>query len=182
MNMTIQSTIKDKILAAQNEASETIDALAEMLRGLDEQMERRSDGALYYLDRIWVPLTGDVRTLIIDESHKSKYSVHPGANKMYYDLSGMYWWPGIKKDIALYVSKCLTCLKVIVDRLTKSVHFLPMREDYKMDRLARIYLNEIVARHGVPISIISDRDSRFTSRFDEIRNEGLNTFRNVRIK
>ncbi|GKE35171.1 putative reverse transcriptase domain-containing protein, partial [Tanacetum coccineum] len=67
---------------------------------------------------------------------------------------------------------------VIVDRLTKSVHFQPMCEDYNMDRLARIYLNEIVARHGVPISIISDRDSHFTSRFNEIRNEGLNTFGN----
>nr|GEU94858.1 ribonuclease H-like domain-containing protein [Tanacetum cinerariifolium] len=53
---------------------------------------------------------------------------------------------------------------VIVDQLTKSAHFLPMRKDYKMDRLARLYLNEIVARHGVPILIISDRDSRFTSR------------------
>ncbi|GJX63575.1 putative reverse transcriptase domain-containing protein [Tanacetum coccineum] len=54
---------------------------------------------------------------------------------------------------------------VIVDRLTKSAHFLPMREDYKMERLARLYLNEIVARHGVPILIISDRDSRFTSSY-----------------
>nr|GEX82231.1 hypothetical protein [Tanacetum cinerariifolium]GEZ76922.1 hypothetical protein [Tanacetum cinerariifolium] len=54
---------------------------------------------------------------------------------------------------------------VIMDQLTKSAHFLPMFEDCKMDRLARLYLNEIVARHGVPISIISDRDSRFTSRF-----------------
>nr|GEY88996.1 putative reverse transcriptase domain-containing protein [Tanacetum cinerariifolium] len=54
---------------------------------------------------------------------------------------------------------------VIMDRLTKFAHFLPKREDYKMDRLARLYLNEIVARHGVPISIISYRDSRFTSRF-----------------
>ncbi|GKF14081.1 putative reverse transcriptase domain-containing protein, partial [Tanacetum coccineum] len=53
----------------------------------------------------------------------------------------------------------------IVDRLTKSAHFLPMREDYKMDRLVRLYLNEIVARHDVPISIISDRDSRFTSSY-----------------
>ncbi|GKG34369.1 putative reverse transcriptase domain-containing protein, partial [Tanacetum coccineum] len=110
MNMTIQSSIKDKILAAQNEASEAINA-----PGLDNQMERRSDGALYYLDRIWVPLTGDVRTLIIDEAHKSRYSVHPGADKMYYDLRDMYWWPGIKKDIALYVSKCLTCSKVKAD-------------------------------------------------------------------
>ncbi|GJT32465.1 putative reverse transcriptase domain-containing protein [Tanacetum coccineum] len=79
---------------------------------LNEQMERRSDGALYYLDRIWVPLTGDVRTLIMDEAHKSKYSVHLRADKMYYDLRDMYRWPGMKKDIALYVCKCLTCSKV----------------------------------------------------------------------
>ncbi|GJW19848.1 putative reverse transcriptase domain-containing protein [Tanacetum coccineum] len=155
----------------------------------------------------------------MDEAHKSKYSVHPGADKMYYDLRDRYWWPGMKKDIAMYVSKCLTCLKVkaehqrpsgllqqpeipewkwegiamdfvtklprtssghdtiwvIVDRLTKSAHFLPMREDYKMDRLARLYLNEIVARHGVPISIISDRDSRFTSRFWQSMQEALGT-------
>ncbi|GJY56563.1 putative reverse transcriptase domain-containing protein [Tanacetum coccineum] len=64
---------------------------------------------------------------------------------------------------------------VIVDRLTKSAHFLPMREDYKMDRLARLYLNEIVARHGVSISIISDRDSRFTLRFWQSMQETLGT-------
>ncbi|GJU69947.1 hypothetical protein Tco_1256206 [Tanacetum coccineum] len=79
INKTIQSSIKDMILAAQNEASEVVNAPVEMLRGLDEQMKCKSDGALYYLDRIWVPLTGD---------------------------------PGMQKDIALYVSKCLTCSKV----------------------------------------------------------------------
>ncbi|GKB63452.1 putative reverse transcriptase domain-containing protein [Tanacetum coccineum] len=75
-------------------------------------IEQRSDGTLYYLDRIWVPLKGEVRTLIIDEAHKSKYFVHPGADKMYYDLRDRYWWPRMKKDIAEFVSKCLTCLKV----------------------------------------------------------------------
>ncbi|GKF64247.1 putative reverse transcriptase domain-containing protein [Tanacetum coccineum] len=64
---------------------------------------------------------------------------------------------------------------VIVNRLTKSAHFLPMREDYKMDKLARLYLNEIVARHGVPISIISDHDSRFTSKFWQTMQEALGT-------
>ncbi|GJW18797.1 putative reverse transcriptase domain-containing protein [Tanacetum coccineum] len=216
MNMTLQSSIKDRILAAQKEA---VDESAGLQKGLDEMIEQRSDGTLYYLDRIWVPLKGEVRTLIMDEAHKSKYSVHPGADKMYYDLRDRYWWPGMKKDIAEYVSKCLTCLKVkaehqrpsgllqqpeipvwkwegiamdfvtklprtssghdtiwvIVDRLTKSAHFLPMREDYKMDRLARLYLNEIVARHGVSISIISDRDSRFTSRFWQSMQEALGT-------
>ncbi|GKG37966.1 putative reverse transcriptase domain-containing protein, partial [Tanacetum coccineum] len=65
---------------------------------------------------------------------------------------------------------------VIVDRLTMSAHFLPMHEDYKMDRLVRLYLNEIIARHGVPISIISDHDSRFTSRFWRSMQEALGTW------
>ncbi|GKF19727.1 putative reverse transcriptase domain-containing protein [Tanacetum coccineum] len=61
---------------------------------------KRDDGSLYFLDRIWVPLVGDVRITIMDEAHKSKYSIHPGADKMYYDLRDMYWWPGMKRDIA----------------------------------------------------------------------------------
>nr|GEU47888.1 retrotransposon protein, putative, Ty3-gypsy subclass [Tanacetum cinerariifolium] len=109
MNMTIQSSIKDKILAAQKEAS---DESARLQKGLDEMIELRNDGALYYLDRIWIPLEGDVRTLLMDEAHKLKYSIHPGVDKMYYDLRDRYWWLGMKKDITVYVSKCLTCLKV----------------------------------------------------------------------
>ncbi|GJS20747.1 putative nucleotidyltransferase, ribonuclease H [Tanacetum coccineum] len=109
MNMILQSSIKDRILAAQKEA---VDEFAVLQKGLDEMIEQRNDGTLYYLDRIWVPLKGEVRTLIMDEAHTSKYFVHPGADKMYYDLRDKYWWPGIRKDIAEYVSKCLTCLKV----------------------------------------------------------------------
>ena len=139
----------------------------------------------------------------------SRYSTHPGDDKMYLDLKEYYWWPRMKKDIVLYIGKCLTYSKVkaeyqkpsgllqqpeipqwkweqismdfvtklprtakghdsiwvVVDRLTNSEHFLPIREDYRMERLARIYIDEIGVCHGVPISIISDRDSRFTSRF-----------------
>nr|GFB20324.1 hypothetical protein [Tanacetum cinerariifolium] len=130
-----------------------------------------------------VPLKGEVRTLIMDEAHKSKYSIHPGADKMYYDLRDRYWWPGMKKDYEGIAIDFVTKLPrtssghdtiwVIVDRLTKFAHFLPMREDYKMDRLARLYLNEIVSRHGVPILIISDRDSRFTLRFWQSMQEVL---------
>ncbi|GKB67359.1 putative reverse transcriptase domain-containing protein, partial [Tanacetum coccineum] len=109
MNVILQSSIKDRILAAQKEAS---DESTELQRGLDEMVELRNDGALYYLDRIWVPLKGDVRTLIMDEAHKSKYSVHPGADKMYYELRDRHWWPRMKKDIAIYVSRRLNCLKV----------------------------------------------------------------------
>ncbi|GKD14437.1 putative reverse transcriptase domain-containing protein, partial [Tanacetum coccineum] len=129
------------------------------------------------------PLMGDARTLIRDEAHKSRYFVHPRADKMYYDVRDMYWWPGMKKDISLYVSKCLTCSKVKAEhqrpsgllQLTKSAHFLPIHEDFKMDRLARLYLNEIVARHGVPISIISDQANQFTSRFWQSIQKALGT-------
>ncbi|GJT68437.1 putative reverse transcriptase domain-containing protein [Tanacetum coccineum] len=126
----------------------------------------------------------------MDEAHKSKYSVHPRADKMYYDLrdrpSGLLqqpeipvWkWEGIAMDFVtklLRTSSGHDTIGVIVDQLTKSSRFLPMREDYKMDRLARLYLNKIVARHGMSISIISDRDSRFTSRFWQSMQEASGT-------
>nr|GFA73042.1 putative reverse transcriptase domain-containing protein [Tanacetum cinerariifolium] len=83
MNMTLQLSIKDRILVAQMEACDEFTGLQ---KGLNEMIKHRSDGALYYLDQIWVPLKGDVRTLIMDEAYNSKYSVHPRADKMYYNL------------------------------------------------------------------------------------------------
>nr|GEW79518.1 putative reverse transcriptase domain-containing protein [Tanacetum cinerariifolium] len=83
----LMKDVDERILTAQKEAS---DESAGLQRGLDEMIEHKSDGALYYLDRIWVPLKGDVRTLIMDEAHMSKYSIHPGADKIYYDLRDMY--------------------------------------------------------------------------------------------
>ncbi|GKB79730.1 reverse transcriptase domain-containing protein [Tanacetum coccineum] len=223
MSMTIQSGLKAKILEAQGEASKDLKAPAEWLRGLESHFEKRDDGEIYFFDRIWVPSVGGIRKLIMDEAHTSRYSVHPGADKMYYDLRDLYWWPGMKRDIAEYVSKCLTCSKikaehqkpsgllhqpeipewkwekitmdlvtklpksssgydaiwVIVDRLTKSAHFLPIREDYKTEKLARIYINEIVARHGVPVSIISDRDGRFASHLWQALQKALGTKLNM---
>nr|GFA88603.1 hypothetical protein [Tanacetum cinerariifolium] len=216
MNMTLQSSIKDKLLAAQKEAS---DESARLQRGIDEMIELRNDGALYYLDRIWgplkaqkeafdesvrlhkeidemiklrndealyyldriwVPLKGDVRTLIIDEAYKSKYCIHLGADKMYYDLRDRYWCTGMKKDIDVYMraDKMYYDLR---DRyrwsgIKKDIAvYVSMREDYKMNRLARLYLNEIVDMNGVTISIISDRNSRFTLRFWQSMQEALGT-------
>ncbi|KAD1131209.1 hypothetical protein E3N88_43249 [Mikania micrantha] len=124
----------------------------------------------------------------MDESHKSRYSTHPGSDKMYHDLKTSYWWPNMKAEIATYehismdfitklpktASGCDT-IWVIVDRLTKSAHCLPIKETDKLDKLSRIYLKEAVTRHGVPISIISDRDSRFTSHFWKSLHKALGT-------
>ncbi|GKD44737.1 putative reverse transcriptase domain-containing protein [Tanacetum coccineum] len=112
MAVTIQSGVKGLILAAQGEAFKDENVIAKGLNGTNQQMEKREDGSLHYMDRIWVPLVGGVRTKIMDEDHKMRYSVHPRANKIYYDLRDMYWWPGMKKEIVIYVSKCLTCAKV----------------------------------------------------------------------
>ncbi|GJV51576.1 putative reverse transcriptase domain-containing protein [Tanacetum coccineum] len=192
MSITIYSGLKTKISKAQGEASKDLKTPVEWLRGLETHFERRDDGGIYFFDRIWIPSVGSVRKLIIDEAHTSRYLIHPGADKMYYDLRDLYWWLGMKRDIAEYVSRCLTCSKikakhqkpsglvqqpeipewkwekiimdlvtklprsssgydaiwVIMDRLTKSAHFLHIREVYKTEKLARIYINEIVARHG----------------------------------
>nr|GEX81748.1 putative reverse transcriptase domain-containing protein [Tanacetum cinerariifolium] len=175
--------------------------------------------ALSRKERSWVPCFGDLRTLIMHESHKSKYSIHSGSDKMYQDLKQLYWWPNMKANISTYVSKCLTCSKVkaehqkpsglliqpeipkwkwekitmdfitklpkttngydtiwlIVDRLIKSAHFLPMRENNPMEKLMKLYMKEIVTRHGVPVSIIFDRDGRFTSLFWQELHKALGT-------
>ncbi|GJX28016.1 putative reverse transcriptase domain-containing protein [Tanacetum coccineum] len=190
MAMTIQSGMKVLILAAQKEAFEQENLPSERLNGLEQQMEKRDDGSLYFLDRIWVPLVGDVRITIMDEAYKSKYYVHPGADKMYYDLrdslvarideriANMFKWDKITMDFITKMPRSKNghdTIWVIVDRLTKSAHFLAIREDYNTERLARIYIDEIVARHGVPVSIISDRDRRFISRCWQTVQKALGT-------
>ena len=167
------------------------------------------DGTLLFRNRLCVPSDSDLKQEILEEAHCSAYAMHPGSTEMYRTIRENYWWPNMKREMADYVSRCLTCQQVkasrqrpsgllhplpipvwkwdhitmdfvydlprtrnghdgvwvIVDRLTKSAHFLPVWKNYKLERLAKLYVNEIVRLHGVPESIVSDRDPRFTSKF-----------------
>ncbi|GJZ17360.1 putative reverse transcriptase domain-containing protein [Tanacetum coccineum] len=217
--MTIGLNLPKQILDAQTEARKPENIKNEDVGGMlvenskdleklrTEKLEPRTDGTLCLNGRSWLPCYGDLRTVIMHESHKSKYSIHPGSEKMYQDMKKLYWWPNMKANIATYVSKSLTCAKVkaehqrplgllvqpdipqrkwdnitmdlvtklpkssqgyntiwvIIDQLTKSVIFVPMRETGLMDKLARMYLKEMVMRHGIPLSIICDHDPWFAS-------------------
>ena len=150
-----------------------------------------------------MPKIDKLREELLKESHESTLSTHPGGTKMYRNLKSLYWWPGMKKDIAEFVPRCLTCQKVklsirsrevcynpyqsqfengiilpwillwvcqdaiwvVVDRLTKSAYFLAIKSVFNAEQLADLYLKEIVQLHGIPLSIVSDRDTKFVSRF-----------------
>ncbi|KAJ9566000.1 hypothetical protein OSB04_001966 [Centaurea solstitialis] len=217
--ISVVSSLMERIKVSQTEALREKNLKDEVMVKQKELLSEDSCGLKLFQGRIWVPKLGGNRELLLEEAHKSKYSIHPGSTKMYRDLKMNYWWPIMKLDVAKYVEKCVTCLQVkaehqkpygnlqpleipewkwehvtmdfvtklprtlrghdtiwvIIDRLTKSAHFLEMRETLPMDKLSKLYINEVVRRHGVPLSIVSDRDSRFTSQFWHGLQEGLGT-------
>ncbi|GJV68478.1 putative reverse transcriptase domain-containing protein [Tanacetum coccineum] len=172
--MTIGLDHPKQILEAQIEAQKPENIKKEDVGGMirkdipKEKLEPRADETLCLNGRSWLPCYGDLRTVVMHEFHKSKYSTHPGSDKMYQDMKKPYWWPNMKADVATYVSKCLTCAKVKTGHLRPSGLLVQpkipqWKETDSMEKLARMYLKGVVTRHGIPISIICDRDPRFAS-------------------
>nr|GEY24909.1 hypothetical protein [Tanacetum cinerariifolium] len=140
------------------------------------------------VDPVKIEAIKDWTALIMHESHKSKYSIHPGSDKMYQDLKKLYRWPNMKAEVATYVSKCLTCAKVKIEYQKPSGLLVQPKilqwkwENITMDFVtkllkmtARQYLKEVVSKHGVPVLIILDRNGKFTLHFWKSLNKELGT-------
>ena len=199
----------DQIKEGHKLVSEMIKLRAEIEGGRKPEFQIRDDGVIVRGSLMCVPKIDEIKKEIMEEAHSSAYVMHPGSTKMYPTLREHYWWNGMKKEIASFVSRCLTCQQVkaehqkpvgkiqplsipvwkwdkitmdfvtglprtqrqhdaiwvIIDRLTESAHFLPINVEDSLEKLAQLYVDEIVRLHGVPVSIVSDRDPRFTSRF-----------------
>ncbi|WVZ89905.1 hypothetical protein U9M48_036253, partial [Paspalum notatum var. saurae] len=139
------------------------------------------EGILWFKNCLVVPKDMELRKKILDETHTSMFTLHPGSNKMYQDPKQKFWWTRMKREIAKYVSKCDVCQRVkadhlkpaglprtpkgydsiwvIIDRFIKSAHFIPEKTIYHAKTYAEIYIARIVSLHGVPQTITSDRGS-----------------------
>jgi len=217
--LKLTSNILEEIKNGQKEDLKLVDQVVLVNQGKGEDFKLSENGVLMFRDRVCVPDVLELKRQILNEGHMSSLSIHPGATKMYQDLKRLFWWPGMKKEIAEFVYACLICQKlkiehqkpsglmqplfvpewkwdsismdfvgalpktvkgfdsiwVIVDRLTKSAHFVPIKTGMSVSRLVEIYIEQIVRLHGIPSSIVSDRDPRFTSKFWESLQAALGT-------
>jgi hypothetical protein len=219
--ISVEPTLQEQIVMAQI-GDKGVQVIKEMVgQKVDKYKCFRHDnkGILLFGDRLVVPKNPELRKKILDEAHLSKFSIHPGSNKMYHDLRSLYWWTRMKREIAKYISECDTCQRikashlkvagplqplpipswkwedicmdfivglpntsrhhdsiwVIMDRFTKTAHFLPVHTTHRTEKYAEIYIDQIVHLHGIPRTIVSDRGAPFVARFWEQLHESLGT-------
>ncbi|GJS96933.1 putative reverse transcriptase domain-containing protein [Tanacetum coccineum] len=154
--MTISLNLPKQILNAQTEARKPDNIKSEDVGGMlienakfpeairEQKLEPHADGTLCLNGRSWLPCYGDLRTVIMHESHKSKYSIHPGSDKMYQDMKKLYWWPNMKADIATYVNKCLTCAKVKAEHQRPSGLLVqPKIPEWKWDNITMDFVTKL---------------------------------------
>ncbi|GJW90925.1 putative reverse transcriptase domain-containing protein [Tanacetum coccineum] len=154
--MTIGLDLPKRILEAQIEALKPENLKNEDVGGMirkdipKEKLEPRADGTLCLNGRSWLPCYGGLRSVIMHESYKSKYSIHPGSEKMYQDMKKLYWWPNMKADIATYVSKCLTCARVKAEHQRPSGLLVqPAIPEWKWDNITMDFITKLPkSSHG----------------------------------
>ncbi|GJS88929.1 putative reverse transcriptase domain-containing protein [Tanacetum coccineum] len=169
--VTIGLNLPKQILEAQIEAHKPENLKNEDVGGMirkdipKEKLEPRANGTLCLNDRSWLPCYGNLRTVIMHESYKSKYSIHPGSDKMYQDMKKLYWWPNMKADITTYVSKCLTCAKVKDDHQRPSGLLVqPKIPQWKWDNITMDFITKLPkSSQGYDtIWVIVDRLTKYT--------------------
>jgi hypothetical protein len=200
-SLSVQPTLIERIKLSQSGDSQLVKIMDEVRSGKKPMFNISDDGVLKFGNRLCLLNDPSIKKDILEEAHRSPYTMHPGSTKMYRDLRETFWWNNMKREIAQLVEQCLTCQQVkvehqrpsgllqslpipewkwehismdfvsglprspkghdaiwvIVDRLTKSAHFIPIRMNYSLDQLAQLYIEEIVRLHGIPVSIVSDK-------------------------
>ncbi|GJY46011.1 putative reverse transcriptase domain-containing protein [Tanacetum coccineum] len=143
----------------------------------EQKLEPHTDGTLCLNGRSWLPCYGNLQTVIMHESHKSKYSIHPGSNKMYQDIKKLYWWPNMKADIATYVSKCLTYAKVKAEHQRPSGLLVqPKIPKWKWDNITMDFVTKLpkTSQGYDTIWVIVDR---LTKEIHPIKQKGMQAAR-----
>ncbi|KAL0560461.1 hypothetical protein IC582_000866 [Cucumis melo] len=170
----VRSSLVTEIVRRQSEDSNLQKKIEKSKKGLEVEFELRTDGAIVKQGRLCVPNISELKNAILEEAHSSAYAMHQGSTKMYRTLMKTYWWSGMNGNGSIvlwifYLDYLVHLVDdgiwVIVDRLTKTTRFIPIKMTSTLDQLARLYVDKIVSQYGVPVSIVSDRDPRFTSKF-----------------
>ncbi|XP_073222466.1 uncharacterized protein [Cicer arietinum] len=179
-HVQIRPTIVDDIKEAQSQDPYLVNMVNNVQNGKISYFLVDFDGVLRLKARLCVPNVCGLRRKILEEAHHSSYTIHPGSNKMYQDLRKLYWWEGMKRDVADFVSRCLVCQQVKAEH-QKPVGLLQPVEipEWKWEVIAMDFVTglprtqrgydsvwiKIISLHGVPVSIISDRGAQFTAQF-----------------
>ena len=114
-NLSIQSSLLEEIRIKQELDDTLLSHMAVVKEGKTTYFSISGYGFLRYKGRVCMPNDYGIKMKILEEAHTTPYSVHPGSTKMTHDLKALYWWPGMKKDVVEYVSKCLICQQVKVE-------------------------------------------------------------------
>ncbi|GJX19971.1 retrotransposon protein, putative, ty3-gypsy subclass [Tanacetum coccineum] len=179
-SLKIEPNLILQIKEAQKDNGELWVVIQNLKEGKQAEFWVDDHGVIWYGNRLCVPDDSSLREAVLTEAHSSPFSIHPGSTKMYKDLKQNFcgllqpldiptWkWEKISMDFVTGLPRTFKkndAIWVVVDRLTKSAHFLPIQQGYSVSKLAEIFQQEIIRLHGTPTSIVSDRDPRFTSRF-----------------